>query len=187
MEPPPSGDRFVQLLSVFDAAYRRRPDGAALIQTVDDASADGRVRYLAARQLWRLGEDEASAPVLRYLQDDEPWVRSGAARSAGHLKLWAAIPDLLAIAEAETETERERYHALEALAKMREARAVPILRRLFARSPRRTTRRWTAQCAVRIGGREAESLVKELYASIGWLERMQLRLLLAGKWPQDRD
>ena len=120
-------------------------DASTLIELLDSAGSDRRVRYRAADVLEVL-EDPAAVPALiRALEDEEPGVRSSAASALGRLRdprSYEPLVDLL-----DDEAALVRVSTSSSLGGLGDARAVPHLNAALDDDDRmvRTVAEWSLQ------------------------------------------
>jgi HEAT repeat protein len=146
---------------------RTYKDTAYLIEALRDP--DPTVRSVAARYLGALGVVEATPALLRLLRAANAGVRSAGATALGRLQSSEAVPELIALAENDRDL-ASQTHAIGALGKIGDARAMPVLLRLLA-SPHWVVR----DCAARALGSCGDATAIEELRAAAARERLLLR------------
>lgn len=98
--------------------------------------------------------------LLGFLDSPDPQHRQGAATSLGIRRERAAVEPLLAVTERPDEVEKVKVEAVEALAAIRDPRAVPRLVSLFEREPSAKVRAQIADALGDFGGPQATATLR---------------------------
>lgn len=108
-------------------------------------------RFWAIRGLWANGSPEATALIIKALQDKEEMVRSGAALALGELKAEAAVEALAQLLTGDTSASGN--HAADALGKIGQPSAEALIRAMKSRQP--WVRRRAAKALIPVESKQA--------------------------------
>jgi HEAT repeat protein len=114
---------------------------SALLKTLNDQDNNESVRVSAAGALARMGRDDGLPFLLRELKSDNGSIQAEVAEALATNEIKGTYEPLLSLLSSKDF--RARCHALEALGKLRDPRAIPAVRKLL-NDPDNDVRRWAA-------------------------------------------
>jgi HEAT repeat protein len=142
------------------------------VDTLVAALADPDYRTSAARYLADVGAEEAAPAVERLLDAGDPVVRAIAAKVLGRLGARGAVPRLIEVAERDPSDVVQSY-AVEALRKLNDVRARPILEHIVATHDQVSLRRGAALALERVGNKRSVLVLNEALRREPLLRRLR--------------